>query len=1216
MTSPHDRARLRRPLVAIACGIVGVMVASSCAGSDTPELDPVVASEVLAANLGRPRDVSERSNDPDQPGDVDSVEVTNPADSSGGTGADESGGGLSTGAIAVPVIKSADAPRVPGIDPFSHPTMPQEELERFIAAVETLDRDATCPPTVVPASLDGHAEVLRIADGCMHIEYHPFEGRTIWQARYEIMQADPTVFAVGFPSDDLEPDQAADLDSDEWYNNYDQWHLEYLDVRELQAGWPNDQDDEIVVAVIDSGVDDDHPLLTNRIHRSEELRQRGDTCHTNPHRTFKTERLGVLHDHGTHVAGIIAANPFDNSRNSNVAPDGIIGVAPGAQILPIKVHFGYDYDPALDANGDVRIDSRNFIVVDTTSPADPICDSHVGTLSDALDIAFESGANIVNMSLTWSLEPLEEHLEDGLKWCTSINQELGYEACEYERHFTTLIDGGSLLDRVAAQFILSSLVGPHPAELVIQALTVHDTVVISTAGNDGLPTEISFRMSQLPASYEHVIAVAAIDDESARAVRSWWGSDAHEDVDIAAPGSCILSTINPPDDMTGDFRCDHTDNATPNRRETITPTSGAGFKSGTSMAAPVIAGVVAHMQARFPSASVRRITEALYSTAQIPEVVPNNCDSPLIDDDCFGHGIVQPLAAIDHLAALNPGIAYVTDETGSLQIALTDRDGEKRIVTDSSGGNYGPSLSPDGSRIVFARNEGSGNDLWVANVDGSEEPRTDSRQSEYAPSWSPDGSQIVFIRDKSTSDTKRCGFLWLSSCKEYVRRPSEIVVMNSDGSDEKQLFSGENIFTPQWTPDGKEILFDYNGDIASLDLASRNVRIVLDDGHNYCPSPSPDSEMIAYSSDRTGNEDIYIMGADGGKPRRVIDHAANDRCPVWMPDGESLVFTSDRDGDDEIYIVEIDGTRIDGTNPRQLTDNDHRDFQPSVTKSGEAAAVIASTDLTVQRIDPLPAAVDDAGGEFDALDSSWDHVCSSLQNKAALCWGTTASGPESASPEARTSASAGGSHSCALDAGGAVVCWGSGFLGQTDAPEGTFRAVAAGWDHTCGLNSSGGIECWGSDQHGQASPPSGRFTAITAGDGHSCALDGNGAITCWGLNEDGQASPPSGRFTVIEAGSAHSCALDEAGRITCWGANWFGQTDPPVGSFVGVAAGYGHTCALDLDGFATCWGLNNDYQANAPYRVFTTITAGRAHTCGLDIHAEVMCWGTLEPDET
>ena len=1150
-SAPRGVSKLRRWRSVAACICVCLLIAASCSESDPEQIESGL--EPLTYHEGRPRDGTRAPLDAPETPDAE------PPDASG------------NGPPSDPRIAPATRTRVPGIDPFSHPTMPQEELEKFIAAVETLDRDATCPPTAVPASLDGHAEVLRIADSCMYIEYHPLNGRTIWQARHEIKQADPAVFAVSVPSDNLLPNQTGGLD----YSDYTQWHLEPLRVAELQAGWPNDINDPIVVAVIDSGVHGNHTILDSRLVTSRQA------CHLQPH----NDDEGRVHTHGTHVAGIIAAEDTPSSD--------VVGIAPLARILSTKVEFTGDRD-----TGD--------------------CETDTSTLAEALARVYRSGADIVNMSVRWNEQRFAERYFDyqsGLEWCRAV----GPSDCStpLQNALATMADcvsrsGATNTCEQQHRSETQLLMGEDATDLALSALAMKGVVPIAAAGNCGDDTPVtrtitdnqgtrvetrprwqwngcrSHNALQVPANYSSTIAVAAlalVDDTQQRATFS----TANRSVSIAAPGDSILSTVEPSD---------------------------VGWKNGTSMAAPMIAGVVAHMKARFPQAGVTQIREALINTAEPgPTGEDLNCGRTLTGrtlthDECYGSGIVQPLRAINHLAALQPAIAYLTDETGSNQIALVDRDGVKRVVTTSSGMKYGPSLSPDSLRIVFARSDGLRSDLWVVNVDGSEERQlTSTSQPEYAPSWSPDGSQIVFFRDKSALETNRCGFLWLSTCKKYVRRPREIVVMNSDGSDEKQLFSGEDIFAPQWTPDGTAILFDYHGDVASLDLASGDVRIVLGDGYNYCPSPSPDSEMIAYSSDRTGNEEIYIMDADGTNRRRVTNDAATDRCPQWMPDGKSLVFTSDRDGDKEIYIMDIDGNGL-----RPLTDNDHRDFQPSVTKSGEAAAVIASTDLTVQRIDPLPAAVDAAGGQFSSLSSSWDHVCSNLQNSAALCWGPTASGLESAPPEAQTGASAGADHSCALDSGDAVVCWGSGFLGQTDAPEGSFTEVAAGWDHTCGLNASGGIECWGSDEHGQASPPAGRFTAVSAGDGHSCALDGSGAITCWGLHDDGQASPPSGRFTAIDTGSAHSCALDEAGTITCWGANWFGQTDTPEGSFVQVAAGYGHTCTLDEGGLAFCWGLNNEFQANAPHRVFTTITAGRAHTCALDIHAEVMCWGALEPD--
>ena len=202
------------------------------------------------------------------------------------------------GNIASPYeIVTSDEVRVRGIDPYSHPTMPLEELERFIAAVKTLDRAASCPPTEGPASLDSHVEILRIADSCMNIEFELLGDRTIWQARHEIMQADPTAFAVGFPSIGFLALQSIPID----YADYtDAWHVEELSLSELQAGWPRSSESP-VIAVIDSGVDVGHPELDQFVGM-------GEVC------------LGLGNSHGTHVAGIASA-----SRNDT---EGIVGVAP------------------------------------------------------------------------------------------------------------------------------------------------------------------------------------------------------------------------------------------------------------------------------------------------------------------------------------------------------------------------------------------------------------------------------------------------------------------------------------------------------------------------------------------------------------------------------------------------------------------------------------------------------------------------------------------------------------------------------------------------------------------------------------------------------------------------------------------------------------------------------------------------------------------------
>ena len=68
------------------------------------------------------------------------------------------------------------------------------------------------------------------------------------------------------------------------------------------------------------------------------------------------------------------------------------------------------------------------------------------------------------------------------------------------------------------------------------------------------------------------------------------------------------------------------------------------------------------------------------------------------------------------------------------------------------------------------------------------------------------------------------------------------------------------------------------------------------------PSWSPDGRYIAYSSDRSGNFDIWVQQIGGGDPIQVTKSPAHDWQPDWSPDGTSIVFRSERDGGG-LYIV-------------------------------------------------------------------------------------------------------------------------------------------------------------------------------------------------------------------------------------------------------------------------------------------------------------------------
>jgi Tol biopolymer transport system component len=69
------------------------------------------------------------------------------------------------------------------------------------------------------------------------------------------------------------------------------------------------------------------------------------------------------------------------------------------------------------------------------------------------------------------------------------------------------------------------------------------------------------------------------------------------------------------------------------------------------------------------------------------------------------------------------------------------------------------------------------------------------------------------------------------------------------------------------------------------------------------PVWSPDGTKLAFSSDRFGAEDIFIMNSDGSSQTRLTNNPADDFSPYWSPDRTRLIFATLRDGNAEIYSM-------------------------------------------------------------------------------------------------------------------------------------------------------------------------------------------------------------------------------------------------------------------------------------------------------------------------
>ena len=93
------------------------------------------------------------------------------------------------------------------------------------------------------------------------------------------------------------------------------------------------------------------------------------------------------------------------------------------------------------------------------------------------------------------------------------------------------------------------------------------------------------------------------------------------------------------------------------------------------------------------------------------------------------------------------------------------------------------------------------------------------------------------------------------------------------------------------------------------------------------PSPSPGK--IVFASDRDGNEEIYVMNADGSQVTRLTDDPAQDQFPAWTPDGRRIAFVSNRDGNPDIYVMNADGSQV-----IRLTDDPAVDYHPAWSPQG------------------------------------------------------------------------------------------------------------------------------------------------------------------------------------------------------------------------------------------------------------------------------------------
>jgi serine/threonine-protein kinase len=231
-------------------------------------------------------------------------------------------------------------------------------------------------------------------------------------------------------------------------------------------------------------------------------------------------------------------------------------------------------------------------------------------------------------------------------------------------------------------------------------------------------------------------------------------------------------------------------------------------------------------------------------------------------------------------------VRTVPFDLGRLEITGPEAPAVDDVFRGPGGGAVSFAVSDNGTLVYLAG--GFERTVWLVDRDGRESPVPIEARGYRWPRISPDGNRLVVVVDP---------------------RPSELWLVDLGRSSAVPLRTTGHHVTPAWTPDGDRVVFDNDGDIHVLHWRQGGdpERLARRPRAQYLPEWSVDDRILVHeTAPETGLDLIELDPSDGSSAAFLVT-AANEWLGTFSPNGRWVAYSSDVSGVDEVYVLSASG---------------------------------------------------------------------------------------------------------------------------------------------------------------------------------------------------------------------------------------------------------------------------------------------------------------------